>query len=171
MFTGYTYAYGKGYVEWVKEKARRIHKALKDFYERSIPLDVQHLISLAYLERVHRISKLGWNPVHGFLLDKRPSAFIKSFVEHLIARMVKEGYAEATYIVVSKARGESITLTTHDELEVGSLIEEEINAFISKHGEEVKPEVKTAIKREVRILKLPAIEWIESLHAYMPNGT
>jgi len=163
MNRSYTYRYGRSYEEWVDENSMRIWRCLMQLYYGGFPLDIQMLTYNVYRERLEKVSKTYWKPVLGFLLDRKPSAFIKNFIDYLIRRMVEDGYAYIEYIVVSEARGETITLTTSDELEIPSLIEEEISIFVDKYGDEVKQELKTTIRREVKIVKLPSLDWVKSL--------
>jgi hypothetical protein len=157
----YTVLYRKTYEEWAEAKAKRIRGVLRTFHERNVPLDIQDLASKVYRERLLADRKRRWKPVYGFLLDKKPSAFMKNFVEHLLERMVDEGFAEVWFIVSAEAWGVRRTLSTQDVYEVPDLIVKVKGLMVEELGEEVLEEIKVSIKREARILKLPNLEWLE----------
>jgi len=89
---GYTLWYTKTYDEWVEEKARRVQKVLMFFYQRELPIDFQMLASKVYRERLSGISKTKWMPLNNRFLDKKPSPFIKNFINYLISELVDRGY-------------------------------------------------------------------------------
>jgi hypothetical protein len=159
----YTSAYGRTYLEWAELKAKRIHEVLEAFYERHAPLDLQDLTLNVYFERLNKVSKEYWKPIYGFPLDKKPSAFIKNFIEHLIDRMNTEGYVEVWFTVEASARGVTKALSTRDIYEVPNLISETKNLLVEELGEEVLGEIDVSVKREIRILHVPNLEWLIDL--------
>jgi len=159
----YTSVYGRTYQEWAELKAKRIHEVLEAFYNRHVPLDQQDLTLNVYFERLTKVSKEYWKPIYGFPLDKKPSTFIKNFIEYLVDRMNVEGYAEIIFIVEASARGVVKTLSTRDIYEVPNLIFEVKNLLVEELGEEVLGEINVSVKREIRILHVPNLEWLIDL--------
>jgi len=96
---GYTLRYGRTYLEWAGEKARRILKVLRLFYLRGLPLDFQLLASATYMERLLGVGKLKWKPLENRFLDKKPSAFMKNFLAYLVERLKEDGYLRTAYTV------------------------------------------------------------------------
>jgi len=100
----YTRRYGLTYKEWAEEKARRIRDALIMFYRSGAPVDPQILAERIYMERLWRVSKESWKPVHDRFTDFKPSPFIKNFISYLVMKLIEDGYISYGWTVESYDR-------------------------------------------------------------------
>jgi hypothetical protein len=148
----YTLRYKKSYDEWVSEKARRIHDYLKTVYRKDRLIDFQELASSVYREGLIDVPKWRWEPKFGFFLDKKPSAFIKNFIEYLCERLRSDGFLDIKFFVEADGR----SLSTDDFSKLPDLIEQ-----LKKELETLGiTEYELHIKREARLLALPSLDYL-----------
>jgi hypothetical protein len=136
-------------------KARRIYGYLERAFWLDRKIDFQQLAGEVYRERLLDIPKQVWKPRYGFLLNKKPSAFAKNFIEYLIKRLKEDGFAQVMYVVEAN----DLALSTDKFEEVEGLINE-----LKKELEELgieKPEIH--IKREARLSAIPTFDYLLDL--------
>jgi len=139
----YTLRYGRTYDEWARLKASRILSYLKYCYSKGMAIDIQELALQIYLERLLYTRKISWKPYKNTFLDKKPSAFIKNFINCLLERLSMDGYIKRGYIIEIR---ESISATDTPK--------EEYPLF---------PRQEVRITYEDRIIALPTLEYLIDL--------
>jgi hypothetical protein len=92
----YLEQYGQSYEDWIKEKAKRILYVLLQFLNKEIPIDINYLLIVLYYKRLEKASFLSYRAYEkneSFrLLDKKPSPFMKHFINFLLEKLTEDNY-------------------------------------------------------------------------------